>query len=99
MIGVMFLYSNTEGSKFDLDYYNTKHMPMLANALGEACLGWGVTDTHGNAYHAIGWAMVESRDAWDAAMDRHGVEIRDDVANYADARPQVVIGDVVPNPA
>ena len=29
-------YPNGEGKKFDMDYYSTKHMPMIASLLGDS---------------------------------------------------------------
>ena len=39
MIKVSVLYPNTEGSRFDMDYYVNKHMPMVQSKLGSSCLG------------------------------------------------------------
>jgi hypothetical protein len=39
MISVVILYPKSDDSTFDMDYYTTKHMPMLAAAVGEACQG------------------------------------------------------------
>ena len=39
---VTILYPKTEGASFDLDYYSTSHMPLLAERLGDHCKGWGV---------------------------------------------------------
>jgi hypothetical protein len=36
MINVTILYPNGEGKKFDMDYYSSKHMPMIASLLGDS---------------------------------------------------------------
>src|SRR5690349_5008928 len=36
MIKVTILYPNGEGKKFDMDYYSSKHMPMIASLLGDS---------------------------------------------------------------
>jgi len=95
MIAATILYPNNEGSKFDLDYYTNTHMPMFAERLGEACQSWGVIDTHGQQYHAIGWVVISSQEALNAALTEHGAEITGDVANYTDVAPTFVVGDVV----
>jgi uncharacterized protein (TIGR02118 family) len=95
MIRVTFLYPKTDESTFDMDYYTSTHMPMLAAALGDACLSWGADKITSGPYEAIGWALVSSAEAFDAAMTEKGAEISADVANYANVRPDVVKGDVV----
>ena len=94
MISVHILYPRTDDSTFDMDYYVGKHMPMLADALGDSCKGWGATACMGGDTAAIGWAMVESKDAFDAAMAEHGASIMGDVPNYTNAEPQLVLGDI-----
>ena len=37
MIKVSVFYPNTAGCKFDMDYYLTRHMPMVQQKLGGAC--------------------------------------------------------------
>ena len=95
MIDVTILYPRAEGSTFDTDYYATKHMPMFAEALGDACVRWGVTSVPQGDYHAIGWARIESQDAFNSAMAEKGAEIMGDVPNYTNVRPSMIIGDVV----
>ena len=93
MIRVTFLYPKTDESTFDMDYYTSTHMPMLAAALGGDCHGWGADRITGGPYEAIGWALVSGAEAW-AAITEKG-EIGADVANYSTVRPEVVVGDVV----
>ena len=94
MISVVILYPKSDDSTFDMDYYTTKHMPMLAEAVGEACQGWGVSEPGAN-YHAVGWLMADSQEAFDAAMAQHGAAIIGDVPNYTNARPELIVGKVV----
>jgi uncharacterized protein (TIGR02118 family) len=42
MIKVSVLYPNTEGKKFDMEYYCSKHIPMVQQKLGAACKGAAV---------------------------------------------------------
>lgn len=94
MISVHILYPKTDDSTFDMDYYCSTHMPMLADALGDACVAWGATATKGGDWAAIGWAHVASQEAFDAAMKEHGAAIGGDVPNYTNVAPQMVIGEV-----
>jgi uncharacterized protein (TIGR02118 family) len=92
---VTILYPTTEGASFDLDYYTTSHMPMLAEKLGDHCKGWGVDKVVSGPFEAIGWALVDDMDGFNGAMKEHGAEIMGDVANYTTIQPTLVIGDVV----
>ena len=94
MISVHILYPKTDDSTFDMDYYCATHMPMLADALGDACKGWGATAVGAGAWEAIGWANVESQEALDAALKEHGAAIMADVANYTNVAPQMVVGQI-----
>lgn len=94
MISVHIIYPRTEDSTFDMDYYVGSHMPMLANALGDSCQSWGASEAPAGDVAAIGWAMVESKEAFDATMAEHGAAIIGDVPNYTNVEPQLVVGDV-----
>ncbi len=94
MISVHILYPKTDDSTFDMDYYTSTHMPMLADALGDACKGWGATTVKGGPWAAIGWATVESQEAFDSAMAEHGAKIMGDVPNYTNVAPELVVGDI-----
>lgn len=93
MIVVTILYPKTDESSFNMDYYTSTHMPMLANALGDDCQGWGAATVTSGNYEAMGWAMVTSQDAFNAAMAAHGAEIMGDVANYTNVAPELIIGE------
>lgn len=94
MIAVTLLYPKSDDSTFDMDYYTTSHMPMFAEALGDACQGWGAATVTSGKYHAVGWATVSSQDAFDAAMGEHGAKIMGDVPNYTSVRPELIVGEV-----
>ncbi len=94
MISVTILYPKTDDSTFDMDYYTSTHMPMLADALGDDCTAWGASTIKGGDYAAMGWAMVTSQEAMDSAMKEHGAKIMGDVPNYTNVAPQMLIGDV-----
>jgi len=94
MIAVTILYPKTDDSTFDMDYYKSSHMPMLADALGDACKGWGAATVKTGTWAAIGWATVESQEAFDAAMAEHGAKIMGDVANYTNVAPELIVADV-----
>jgi len=88
------LVSEVDEATFNMDYYTSTHMPMLADALGDACISWGASTAKSKDYEAIGWAMVESQEAFDAAMAERGGDIMGDVPNYTNVAPVLVVGDV-----
>ena len=69
-------------------------MPMLADALGDACTGWGASSSAAGPWMAIGWATVTDMASFNGAMKEHGGKIMADVANYTNVAPEMVIGDV-----
>lgn len=93
MVRMTFLYPKTDESTFDMDYYTSTHMPMVASALGDDCHGWGADKIISGPYEAIGWMLVSNAEAW-AAVTASGT-ISADVPNYASVRAEVVMGDVV----
>lgn len=94
MISVHIMYPRTDDSTFDMDYYTSTHMPMLADALGDACTGWGASTIPAGPWAAIGWATVTSQDAFNAGMAEHGKAIMGDVPNYTNVAPEMIIGNV-----
>jgi uncharacterized protein (TIGR02118 family) len=94
MFNVTILYPKTDDSTFDIDYYKSTHMPMFVAALGDACQSWGAAKVTSGKYEAIGWALIDSLDAFNAAMAAHGAEIIADVPNYTNVQPEMVIGEV-----
>ena len=94
MISVHIMYPQTDDSTFDMSYYMSTHMPMFAESLGDACISWGATTVKTGTWAAVGWAMVESQEAFDAALGEHGAKIMADIPNYTNVQPELVVGDV-----
>lgn len=94
MISVNIMYPKTDDSTFDMDYYMSTHMPMFADALGDACKSWGASTIKTGTWQAMGWAIVESQEAFDAALTEHGAAIMGDIPNYTNVAPELVVGDI-----
>jgi uncharacterized protein (TIGR02118 family) len=94
MIAVTILYPRTDDSTFDMDYYCSSHMPMLAESLGEHCQGWGAANIAEGKYAAMGWAVVDSVESFNAAMAEHGAKIMGDVPNYTNVQPELLVGEI-----
>src|SRR4249920_2747707 len=94
VIAFTILYPRTDDLTFDMDYYTSSHMPMLAECLGDSCRGWGAAAIAEGKYAVMGWAMVTSRAELDATRNEHGAKMRADVANYTNVQPDVLIGEI-----
>ena len=94
MISVLVLYPATAGARFDMEYYRTRHLPLFARSMGDACLSWGAAEVTSGDWIAMGWAVVSSQEAFDAAMAAHGEAIRADVVNFTDIELHRVVGEV-----
>lgn len=106
MIKVSVFYPNSEGCKFDIDYYCNSHMPMVKDRLGDACKGIAVDSGLSGgapgsrpAYVAAGHMFFESVEAFQAAFGPHTKEIMADIPNYTDIRPVIEINKVLINAA
>ena len=78
MIKVSVLYPNTQGCKFDMNYYLTRHMPMVQQKLGAACKRMAVEEGIAGGgpgapatYVAMGHLYFDSTDAFQSAFAPH----------------------------
>jgi len=101
MIKVSVLYPNGSNSNFDMNYYLTKHIPMVKEKLGAACKNVAVEEgIAGGApgapatYLAMAHLTFESIDAFQKAFGPHADAIMGDVPNYTNAQPTVQISEV-----
>jgi uncharacterized protein (TIGR02118 family) len=88
------LYPKTDDATFDMEYYTSTHMPMLAKAMGDGCQGWGAASVTSDNHIAMGWLVVDTMDTFNAGMAAKGDEIRADVANYTNQQPEIILGEV-----
>ena len=101
MIRVHVLYPKTEGGKFDMDYYCSKHMPLVKERCGDALkdltVEAGLSGGMGGkpaANVAVGTLTFDSVEAFQAAMGPHMPEIMGDIPNYTDITPVLEISEV-----
>jgi len=101
MIKVSVLYPSKLGTRFDVDYYLTVHMPMAARLLGAAVkdisieigIGGGVPGTPA-PYAAIVGFTCDSVDAFIAAFMPVAGQLQGDIPNYTDIEPVVQISEI-----
>jgi uncharacterized protein (TIGR02118 family) len=94
MIKVSVLYPNSEGRTFDISYYCSKHMPLVARLLGSSLKSLNVDEGIGGQtpgapapYLAIGHLLFESEEAFQTAFAPHAATIIADVPNYTNIQP------------
>jgi uncharacterized protein (TIGR02118 family) len=102
MIKVSVMYPYAAGARFDHVYYREKHMPMVKQRLGAACLYFTVDKGIANGvwgsaslYVAKCDFICTSVEAYEAALGPHVQEIRADLANYTDIKPVLQTSEVV----
>ncbi|MEL7530539.1 MAG: EthD family reductase [Bacteroidota bacterium] len=102
LVKIAILYPNAEGNSFDMDYYATKHMPMVAGLFGEAMIDMeidkglaGRTPEDEMPYLAAGYFFFKSIEAYNQAFGPHAEQILGDIPNYTNVRPVIQISEVV----
>jgi uncharacterized protein (TIGR02118 family) len=99
---VTIMYPFSEGKTFDMEYYQTKHMPMVAGYLGSNLVKYtiekGLASGMANQplpYMAVGTFYVKSLSEYQAAIAPHLGAIREDFPKYTNVLPTVLISEVV----
>jgi uncharacterized protein (TIGR02118 family) len=103
MTKISFLYPNSNGCRFDLQYYVEKHMPSSINLLSVHPGFRGVSVERGVSagpgkeapYIAVCNYLFESFDDFLAAVTPHMAQLRADMSNYTDIEPVMQISEVV----
>lgn len=98
---VTILYPNGEGSAFDMDYYETKHMPMVAGFLGENLKFYeidkgisGRTTNDKPPFAAVGYFYINNIEEYGKAISEHRDEVINDFKNYTNIQPVVQISEI-----
>lgn len=102
MIKVTILYPNGEGKKFDMDYYTTKHFPLLKTLFGDAlkanAIDKGIASGAPSTpvpFVAIGYLYFDTLADFQNGMKTNATKIRADIPNYTDITPVIQISEVV----
>ena len=102
MIKVTILYPNGEGKKFDMNYYTTKHFPLLKTLFGDAlkatAIDKGIAGGAPGApvpFVAIGYLYFDKLEDFQNGMKTNATKIRADIPNYTDITPVIQISEVV----
>ncbi|MCB0855252.1 MAG: EthD family reductase [Bacteroidetes bacterium] len=101
MFKVAILYPNGEGKTFDMDYYEQKHMPMVAGFLGKNLKFYeidkgiaGRTPDEEVPFLAIGYFYVYDVAEYNKAIGQNIETIVGDFQNYTNIQPVVQISEI-----
>ncbi len=101
LIKISVMYPFSEGKTFDIEYYEAKHMPMVAGLLGANLVKYtiekGVASGIPNQqpHMAIGTFYVKDLAEYQAATAPNRDAITADFANYTNATPVIFVSEVV----
>ncbi|MCF0040816.1 EthD family reductase [Dyadobacter fanqingshengii] len=102
LIKISVMYPFAEGKTFNMEYYETKHMPMVAGYLGANLVKYtiekGLSSGIPNQplpFLAIGTFYVKSLSEYQAAVAPNRDAIRADFANYTNVVPVILVSEVV----
>ena len=101
MFKVSILYPNGEDKTFDMDYYERKHMPMVAGFLGKNLKFYeidkgiaGRTPNEKVPFLAIGYFYIGDTAAYNKAIAQNRDKIISDFKNYTNIQPVVQISEI-----
>jgi uncharacterized protein (TIGR02118 family) len=102
LIKVSVMYPFAEGKIFDMDYYETKHMPMVAGYLGSNLVKYTIEKGTASGipntplpFMAIGTFYIKDLKAYQDAIAPNRDAIRADFPNYTNAAPVILVSEVV----
>jgi len=102
LIKVSVMYPYAEGKTFNMEYYETKHMPMVAGFLGSNLVKFtiekGLSSGIPNQplpFMAIGIFYVKSLSEYQTAVAPNRDAIRADFPNYTNISPVILVSEVV----
>lgn len=102
MIQVSAIYPNDGTTRFDIDYYCNRHIPLVQELVGEAIRATrvvkgvaGAEPGSPPAHHAMAFFDFDSPEAFQGAFGPHAERILSDVPNYTDVEPILEISEIV----
>ncbi len=102
MIKASVFYPNSEGKKFDLDYYCTKHFTLLTDLMGESLKSVGFESELSGAapdspapFVAIANLYFDSLESFKQAFGQHTETLMGDLSSFTDIEPIAQISKVM----
>ena len=101
MFKVAILYPNGEDKTFDMDYYEKKHMPMVAGFLGENLKFYeidkgiaGRTPNDKAPFVAIGYFYINDVAEYNKVIAQNRDAVINDFKNYTNILPVVQVSEI-----
>jgi uncharacterized protein (TIGR02118 family) len=101
MFKVAILYPNGEDKTFDMDYYEKKHMPMVAGFLGKNLRFYeidkgiaGRTPNDKVPFVAVGYFYINDVAEYNKAIAQNRDMVINDIKNYTNIQPVVQISEI-----
>lgn len=104
MTKISILYPNGKNTRFDMNYYVEKHMPLAIKLLSahtgfkgvsvERGISGGVPGTE-CTYVAMCHFLFDSVESFSAAFAPNAAVLQGDIANYTDLEPVVQVSEVL----
>jgi uncharacterized protein (TIGR02118 family) len=102
LIKISVMYPYAEGKTFNMEYYESKHMPMVAKLLGSNLVKYTIEKGLASGipnqplpFMAIGIFYVKSLADYQAAIGPNRDAIRADFVNYTNITPAILVSEVV----
>ena len=102
LIKISIMYPYAEGKTFNMEYYETRHMPMVAGLLGSNLVKYTIEKGLASGipnqplpFMAIGIFYVKSLSDYQAAIRPHIDAIRADFSNYTNISPVILVSEVI----
>jgi uncharacterized protein (TIGR02118 family) len=102
LIKVSVMYPYAEGKTFNMEYYETKHMPMVARFLGSNLVKYTIEKGMASGipnqplpFMAIGTFYIKSLSDYQAAIVPNRDAIRADFPNYTNITPVILVSEVI----
>lgn len=97
---VAIFYPNGEDKTFDMDYYERKHMPLVASFLGRNLTSYeidkgisGRTVDDKAPFAAIGYFYIKDIDEYNSSIAQNREIIINDFKNYTNIQPIIQISE------
>jgi uncharacterized protein (TIGR02118 family) len=101
MFKVMILYPNGDDKTFDMDYYEKKHMPMVAGYIGKNLKFYqidkgiaGRTSNDKPPYVAVGYFYISDTAAYNKAIAQNRDAVVNDIKNYTNIQPVILVSEI-----
>ena len=101
MFKVEVLYPNGDGKTFDMEYYEKKHMPMVAGFLGKNLRFYeidkgiaGRTPNDNVPFVAIGYFYINDVAEYNKSIAKNIDTILNDIKKYTNIQPTIQISEI-----